>query len=88
MRQAIGAALKAAKITFEISLRRRMNIVIYNFEQPDYVKRNGGGVSVYSANLIKGLLEDGHTVTFLSSGEQYDVFKSCSAPFPKGRRTF
>ncbi|WP_375458315.1 hypothetical protein [uncultured Enterovirga sp.] len=51
-----------------------MRILLYNFEQPDGAKTIGGGVTVYSRNLLDGLSRAGHELIFLSSGEQYDFF--------------
>ena len=45
-----------------------MNILIYNFLQPE---EGGGGVGVYSTNLAHSLQKSGHRVITLSSGDVY-----------------
>ena len=45
-----------------------MNILIYNFLQPE---NGGGGVGVYSTNLARSLQNAGHRVITLSSGDVY-----------------
>ena len=45
-----------------------MNILIYNFLQPE---DGGGGVGVYSTNLAHSLRQAGHRVITLSSGDVY-----------------
>ena len=47
-----------------------MKILIYNFLQPE---AGGGGVGVYSTNLVQGLRQSGHNVITLSSGDVYSM---------------
>lgn len=46
-----------------------MNIVIYNYLQPE--SGRGGGVGVYTTNLARSLHDAGHRVITLSSGDEY-----------------
>ncbi|MEQ1272547.1 glycosyltransferase [Acinetobacter ursingii] len=58
-----------------------MNILLYNFVQFDDQGGPGGGVTVYLKNLVNELLNQGHNVYFLSSGDRYDFFRK--KPFLK-----
>ncbi|MDA3439428.1 glycosyltransferase family 4 protein [Acinetobacter bereziniae] len=51
-----------------------MNILLYNFVQFDEAGSPGGGVTVYLRNLVNELINQGHRVIFLSSGDRYDFF--------------
>jgi glycosyltransferase involved in cell wall biosynthesis len=52
-----------------------MRILLYNFVQPeDPTHKQGGGVAVYQRNLIRALLDAGHEVISLSSGDRYTLF--------------
>lgn len=54
-----------------------MRIVLYNFVQPGRtVGKQGGGVAIYQANLLQALRARGHEITFLSSGDQYALFRT------------
>lgn len=52
-----------------------MKILIYNFVQPDELGKQGGGVAVYQRNLVKKLVDSGHKVISMSSGDRYSVLK-------------
>ncbi len=52
-----------------------MRILIYNFVQPeDPTHKQGGGVAIYQRNLVRALLDAGHEVVSLSSGDRYTLF--------------
>ncbi len=48
----------------------KLRVLVYNYLQPD---EGGGGVGVYTNNLVKALLAAGHDVVALSSGDIYTV---------------
>jgi glycosyltransferase involved in cell wall biosynthesis len=48
-----------------------MRVLTYNFVQPEEKAKGGGGVSTYQDNLNKALLDRGHHVISLSSGDRY-----------------
>lgn len=52
-----------------------MKILIYNWIAFDEEENKGGGVTVYTRNLLHALLQDGKDeLYFLSSGRAYDAF--------------
>jgi hypothetical protein len=54
-----------------------MRILIYNFVQPeDPTHKQGGGVAVYQRNLVRALLDAGHEIVSLSSGDRYTLLGS------------
>jgi glycosyltransferase involved in cell wall biosynthesis len=51
-----------------------MRILIYNFVQPeDPTHKQGGGVAIYQRNLVRALLDAGHEIVSLSSGDRYSL---------------
>lgn len=48
-----------------------MNILIYNYKQPE---AGGGGVGVYSTNLARALRAAGHRVITMDAGDNYSFF--------------
>src|SRR3712207_1732689 len=62
-----------------------MRILLYNFVQPDDPpSKQGGGVAVYQRNLTAALVEAGHEVISLSSGDRY-TFRHRKARLQAGR---
>ena len=51
----------------------KMQVLLYNFLQPDEV--GGGGVGVYLNNLAQGLISNGHDVVTLSSGTEQAILR-------------
>ena len=50
-----------------------MKVLVYNFVQPDEPGKQSGGVAFYQKNLTKALLDRGHGVISMSSGDRYSA---------------
>lgn len=53
-----------------------MKILFYNWVRFDDDEKRGGGVTVYQKNIIEELSSQGHDIYFVSSGIDYNPFKS------------